>query len=191
MISAMSAVLFSTFIMFWCWQSKLCWYGGSALIFMLYICNCSCISAYQEWLSPFSASCFDDVSASVDYLCLMNFWNCWILFTVRNYAQVTTGAGPSLLWGSHYFLLVIMHAITRLKGYLNQPSYKPYFMKKSWWYKWFLELEMCALSFNGTNGCISTRKSSTCTCHCCELPHHRTLWWVWFVRSQNWSSLRL
>ena len=55
-ISVQITLFFFTLAIFWWGESKLYWNGGSAFILMPCYPDRCCISAYQQWMSPFSAS---------------------------------------------------------------------------------------------------------------------------------------
>ena len=110
----------STLIMFRWEQSKQYWNNDSAFMLMPCDVNHNCISAYQQWMSPFSASFLDDISANLGYLRLGSSQRYWINVTDRNNASVIIGAGPIsariILWGTDA-LLLIMRAIIDTNGF--------------------------------------------------------------------------
>ena len=67
---------------------------GSAFMFKPCDSNHCCISAYQQWMSPFSASCLEDLSANLGYLRFGSSQRRWINVTNRNNASVIIGAAP-------------------------------------------------------------------------------------------------
>ena len=93
-------------------QSKLYWNRGNAFTLMSCHSNHCCISAYQQWTSPCAASCFDDVSANLEYLCLGSFQSCWIQVIDWNNASMIIGAAPIsaqiISWGTDalYYSLI-------------------------------------------------------------------------------------
>ena len=72
-------------------QSKVFWNGSRA-----FMCDSNHfgVSAYQQLVSPCSASCFDDKIANLEYLHVGSSQKSWILVIDQNNASTTNGANP-------------------------------------------------------------------------------------------------
>ena len=79
-----------------------------------YDSNHCCVLIYQQWLSPFSPSCFDGIIANLEYLHLESSQIPWILINDRNNASAIIGDAPSppkLYHGEPNALLLIMQSV--------------------------------------------------------------------------------
>ena len=72
------------FVMIRWGPSNLYWNGVSTFMLMPFDLSHWCVSAYQQWISPCSTSCFDDISANLEYFISGDHkaFGCWSLMRI-------------------------------------------------------------------------------------------------------------